>query len=248
MQEKKCKNMRQINLSVHETTGQSPFKVTFGEKPRIGLESYVLPKLLADAAKAEEETKGFLASLEEANEKENLNRIEKRNEGNESIAEKTFLHQDQVFIEAREEAAAGQSRAAAKMKRRLTKLLKPLCIGQNTTLRAPDVDRGPADPKNFLVVIMAECKGLDTVGCREGKFSSKFAAADLQVISKNLLCIDEVPDAKIPLRTAVTKATGGQGYVKCMCLSGWSSGRCSCSRKKLLCNSRCYLGKPCKNV
>ncbi|KRX42384.1 hypothetical protein T05_12317, partial [Trichinella murrelli] len=206
---------------VHETTGKSPFKVTFGEKPRIGLESHVLPKLLVDAAKAEEETKGFLASQEEVNEKKNLNRIEKRNEGNESIAEKTFLHQDQVFIEAREEAAAGQSRAAAKMKRRLTKLLKPLCIGQNTTLRAPDVDRGPADPKNFLVVIMAECKGLDTVGCREGKFSSKFAAADLQVISKNLLCIDEVPDAEISLRTAVTKATGGQGYVKCMCLSGW---------------------------
>ncbi|KRZ74758.1 hypothetical protein T10_3509, partial [Trichinella papuae] len=47
----------QINVSVHETTGQSPFKVTFGEEPRIGLESYVLPK-----------------SLEEANEEESLNR------------------------------------------------------------------------------------------------------------------------------------------------------------------------------
>ncbi|XP_003369958.1 conserved hypothetical protein [Trichinella spiralis] len=216
---------------VQETTGQSPFKVTFGEKPRIGLESYVLPKLLVDAAKAEEETKGFLASQKEANEKESLNRIEKTNEENESVDEKTFLHRDQVFIEAREEAAAGQSRAAAKMKRPLAKLLKPLCIGQNTTLRVPDVDHGPTDPKNFLVVIMAECKGLYTVGCREGKFSSKFAAADLQVISENLLCIDEVPDGKIPLRTAITKATGGQGYVKCMCLSGWSSGRCSCSKK-----------------
>ncbi|KRX13512.1 hypothetical protein T07_19 [Trichinella nelsoni] len=161
---------------------------------------------------------------EEANEKESLNRIEKRNEENESIAEKTFLHQDQAFIEAREEAAAGQSRAAAKMKRRLTKMLKPLHIGQNATLRVPDVDRGPAHPKNFLVVIMAECEGLYTVGCREGKFSSKFAAADLQVIYENLLSIDEVPDAKIPLRTAVTKATGGQEYVKYMCLSGWSSG------------------------
>ncbi|KRZ06689.1 hypothetical protein T4B_10081 [Trichinella pseudospiralis] len=33
--------------------------------------------------------------------------------------------------------------------------------------------------------------------------------ADLQVISKNLLSTDEVPDAEIPLRTAVPKATGG---------------------------------------
>ncbi|KRX78241.1 KRAB-A domain-containing protein 2 [Trichinella sp. T6] len=45
----------QINVSIHETTGQSPFKVTFGEEPRIGLESYVLPKSLVDVAKTEEE-------------------------------------------------------------------------------------------------------------------------------------------------------------------------------------------------
>ncbi|KRZ48218.1 hypothetical protein T02_15538 [Trichinella nativa] len=93
-------------------------------------------------------------------------------------------------------------------------MLIPLQIGQNCTLRVPDVDRGPADPKNFLVVVMAECEGLYTVGCRERKLASKFTAADLQVISENLLSIDEAPDAEIPLRTAVTKATGGQGYVK----------------------------------
>ncbi|KRZ48220.1 hypothetical protein T02_14931 [Trichinella nativa] len=86
---------------------------------------------------------------------------------------------------------------------------------------------------------MAECEGLYTVGCRERKLASKFTAADLQMI-ENLLSIDEAPDAEIPLRTTVTKATGGQGYVKCMCLSGFSSGRCSCSRKRVLCNSRCH--------
>ncbi|KRY00054.1 hypothetical protein T4E_4374 [Trichinella pseudospiralis] len=50
---------------------------------------------------------------------------------------------------------------------------------------------------------MAECEGF----------------TDLQVISENLLSIDEVPDAEISLTTALTKATGGQGYAKCMCLS-----------------------------
>ncbi|KRZ53396.1 hypothetical protein T02_13014 [Trichinella nativa] len=141
-------------------------------------------------------------------------------------------HLPETFIKARKEAALGQTRAAAKMTRRTKKMLIPLQIGQNCTLRVPDVDRGPADPKNFLVVVMAECEGLYTVGCREGKLASKFTAADLQVISENILSIDEVPDTEIPLRTAVTKATGGQGYVKCMCLSGCSSGRCSCSRKR----------------
>ncbi|XP_003369092.1 KRAB-A domain-containing protein 2 [Trichinella spiralis] len=85
---------------VHETTGQNPFKVTFGEEPRIGLESYVLPKSLVDAAKTEEEVEGFLA-FHEANKKESLNRDEK------TIAEKTFLHRDQAFVKAQEEAAAG---------------------------------------------------------------------------------------------------------------------------------------------
>ncbi|KRZ66072.1 KRAB-A domain-containing protein 2 [Trichinella papuae] len=190
-----------------DNAGQSPFKVTFGEEPRIGLESYVLPKLLVDAAKAEEEIEGFLASQEEANEERSLDRDKKKYEENESIAEKNLLHQDQTCIKAQKEAAA------AKTTRRCMKMLKLLHISQIATLRVSDVNRGPADLKNFLVVIMTECEGLYTVGCREGKLSSKFAAADLQVISENLLSIDEVPDAEIPLRTAVTKATDGHGYV-----------------------------------
>ncbi|KRX64696.1 KRAB-A domain-containing protein 2 [Trichinella sp. T9] len=181
----------------------------------------------------------------QANDEDSLNRDGKNYDENESSIMK---HLPETFIKARKEAALGQTRAAAKMTRRTKKMLIPLQIGQNYTLRVPDVDRGPADPKNFLVVVMAECEGLYTVGCREGKLASKFTAADLQVISENILSIDEVPDTEIPLRTAVTKATGGQGYVKCMCLSGCSSGRCSCSRKRVLCNSRCHPGKSCNNI
>ncbi|KRX30915.1 hypothetical protein T06_8114, partial [Trichinella sp. T6] len=47
----------QINVSIHETTGQSPFK------------SYVLPKSLVAAAKTEEEIEEFLTS-QEANDEE----------------------------------------------------------------------------------------------------------------------------------------------------------------------------------
>ncbi|KRY47576.1 KRAB-A domain-containing protein 2 [Trichinella britovi] len=239
MQENGCKRWSmglkfvqwQINVSVHETTGQSPFKVKFGEQPQIGLESYVLPKSLVAAAKTEEEIEEFLTS-QETNDEESLNRDGKNYEENESNIMKHF---PETFIKARKEAASGQTRAAAKMTRRSKKIV-------------PDVDRGLADPENFLVVVMAECEGLYTVGCRERKLASKFTAADLQVISENLLSIDEAPDAEIPLRTAVTKATGGQGYVKCMCLSGCSSGRCSCSRKRVLCNSGCHRGKSCNNI
>ncbi|KRX20927.1 hypothetical protein T07_8432 [Trichinella nelsoni] len=37
------------------------------------------------------------------------------------------------------------------MTRRSKKMLIPLHIGQNCTPRMPDVDRGPADPKNFWI-------------------------------------------------------------------------------------------------
>ncbi|KRZ48968.1 KRAB-A domain-containing protein 2 [Trichinella nativa] len=207
----------QINVSIHETTGQSPFKVTFGEEPRIGLESYVLPKSLVDAAKTEEEIEEFLTS-HEANDEDSLNRDGKNYDENESSIMK---HLPETFIKARKEAALGQTRAAAKMTRRTKKMLIPLQIGQNCTLRVPDVDRGPADSKNFLVVVrnVKDCTLL--VAEKENWHLS----LQLQIY-----------------KTAVTKATGGQGYVKCMCLSGCSSGRCSCSRKSVLCNSRCHTG------
>ncbi|KRZ65334.1 KRAB-A domain-containing protein 2, partial [Trichinella papuae] len=76
MRENECKRWSmglkfvqwQINVSVHETTGHSPFKVTFGEEPRIGLESYVLPKSLVEAAETEEEIEEFLTSQEATDE------------------------------------------------------------------------------------------------------------------------------------------------------------------------------------
>ncbi|KRX55734.1 hypothetical protein T06_2604 [Trichinella sp. T6] len=180
----------QINVSIHETTGQSPFKVTFGEEPRIGLESYVLPKSQVDTVKAEEKIEEFLTS-QEANDEDSLSRDGKT-----------------TFIKAQKEAASGQTRAAAKMTRRSKKMLIPLQIGQNCTLRVPDVDRGPADPNNFLVVVMTEIyqnavplftafyywslTALLYWAVKEGKLSSKFTAADLQVISENLLSVDEI--------------------------------------------------------
>ncbi|KRX88656.1 hypothetical protein T4E_11367 [Trichinella pseudospiralis] len=53
----------QINVSVQETTGQSPLKVTFGEGPPIGMESFILPKssstFIVDAAKQMNKLKDF---------------------------------------------------------------------------------------------------------------------------------------------------------------------------------------------
>ncbi|KRY50954.1 hypothetical protein T03_2785 [Trichinella britovi] len=176
--------------------------VTFGEEPRIGLESYVLPKSLVAAAKTEEEIEEFLTS-HEANDEESLNSDGKNYEENESL--KAMKHFPETFIKARKEAASGQTRAAAKMTRRSKKMLIPLQI----------------------VVVMAECEGLYTVGCRERKLASKFTAADLQVISENLLSIDEAPDAEIPLRTELLLMVECMGiYSAALCMLTGSDDFC----------------------
>ncbi|XP_076049388.1 uncharacterized protein LOC143030070 [Oratosquilla oratoria] len=83
-------------------------------------------------------------------------------------------------------ATLGQSKTATRMTRRGKYLLKPLSVGQCATLRVPDVDRGPTDPKNLLVVVLKENDGLHTVGCREGIIGPKFTAPDLCAIKQPL--------------------------------------------------------------
>ena len=86
------------------------------------------------------------------------------------------------------------------------------------------------------------------VGCREGKLNAKFTAANLNHVTEALLGIESVPETVVSLRTVVTRATGGQGYTKCSCKSKCETGRCSCFKKKMICNSRCHPGTSCKNV
>ncbi|KRY30219.1 hypothetical protein T01_5505 [Trichinella spiralis] len=42
------------------------------------------------------------------------------------------------------------------------------------TLKIPKVDRGPADPRNLLVVVLKINNALHTVACRQGILASKY--------------------------------------------------------------------------
>ncbi|KRZ12179.1 hypothetical protein T4B_13653 [Trichinella pseudospiralis] len=84
----------------HHAIWVMPF--TSGSEPPIILESYVLPILLDDAAKIEEEIEEFLASQKEANEEESLNRARKSYEKNESNIMKNF---SESLTKAQKEAA-----------------------------------------------------------------------------------------------------------------------------------------------
>ncbi|XP_076066149.1 uncharacterized protein LOC143039790 [Oratosquilla oratoria] len=152
------------------------------------------------------------------------------------------------FQNIRVSATLGQSKSATRMTRRGKYLLKPLSVGQCATLRVPDVDRGPTDPKNLLVVALKENDGLYTVGCREGIIGTKFTAADLCAIKQLLIKPEEVPNISLSIRTATARGTGGQSYVKCQCTTQCTSQWCRCLRRKLKCNSRCHPGRSCKKL
>ena len=93
-----------------------------------------------------------------------------------------------------------------------------------------------------------EQNGVYIVGYREEILAPKFTAADLSAIKQPLIKSEEVPDICLSIRTATARATGGQGYTKCQCTTQCTSGRCSCLRKKIKCNSRCHPGRSCKNL
>ena len=61
----------QINISHHEATGNSPFKVTFGHEPQVGLGSSVLPMSAFNKIATEEDLEAFL-HIEKDNEDEGL--------------------------------------------------------------------------------------------------------------------------------------------------------------------------------
>ena len=296
----------QINISHHETTGVSPFKVTFGQDPQVGLGTSILPsaalcnisteedlETYLETKKAEAET-GAQAEAETGAQAEAETGAQAEANTGAQVEAKTGAQVEAetgaqaeaeagaqagaeagvqaeaetgaqaeteivaqaeadtgidaaatVFQKIRDSANQGQSKAALKMTRRGKHQLKPLSIGQCATLRVPDVDRGPTDPKNLLVVILKDEGGLYTVGCREGILKPKFTVADLSAIQQPLIKFEEVPNVNLSIRTATAKATGGQGYTKCQCTTPCTSGRCSCLRKEIKCNSRCHGSSSC---
>ena len=62
--------------------------------------------------------------------------------------------------------------------RKLKRLLTELHIGQNATLRVPEFDRDPSDPRNLLVVILEKNNDFYEVGCREGRMINKYTRKD----------------------------------------------------------------------
>ena len=153
-----------------------------------------------------------------------------------------------TFENIRKNVDHGQANSASKMIRRGMRMQEPLQVDDNATLRIPEVDRGPSDSKNLLVVVLSNDNEIYRVGCKEGIINTRFTRADIDKIGEKLLKVADVPDVHISLRAAVSRSTGGQGYQKCSCKTVCTSLRCSCFKKSFKCNSRCHPGNSCQNL
>ncbi|XP_068216611.1 uncharacterized protein [Palaemon carinicauda] len=107
--------------------------ITFGQEPQVGLGSSVLPRSALNEIATEEDLVTFVEN----------------EEGDEDVVTGVTAQ-----VESDEDAVTG---ATAEVE------VRRLEVGQCATLRVPDVDRCPTDPKNLLVVVMKGKDGLYTV-------------------------------------------------------------------------------------
>ena len=116
-------------------------------------------------------------------------------------------------------------------------------IGDYVALPIPDVDRSVASAPNILCrIVDIDQHNLHELACRAGVLSNMFARNCFEKLESNQLNIE----VKLNIRVTVCEAAssidiaGGQGMLKCNCTTTCQSGRCSCKKAKLMCNSRCH--------
>lgn len=157
--------------------------------------------------------------------------------------------------------AAGiqQQRAAAKrkmedqaevMKKRSDQKFQPATIGQNVVIRIPDVDRGRADLRNIMAVVIEEKDGFYTLGTKYGRLNRLYVRNQFEICASIFVTVEEVPEKEISLREAVghTSVSGRtQGVLKCGCTTKCTTNSCKCRKSKIFCNSRCHNSLSCCN-
>ena len=132
------------------------------------------------------------------------------------------------------------------------KKFKDAIVGQNVTIKVPDVDRGRNCPRNVMGVVLENLdNGLYRIGVQNGVLEKLFSRNEFQVCKETFITASSVPDAPastLSLRKAAATASGSkQGFIKCNCSGKCDSKRCQCVKLKVLCNSKCHGSNSCKN-
>lgn len=131
----------------------------------------------------------------------------------------------------------------------------PLQVGQSVLVPISHLDKGKADSNNLLATVLdADFEnGLYQLGTQDGILDKRYTTGELIHLPLGtefpFLDPKTVPSVKLSARTASTQqsASGGQGFIKCGCLSKCLTKRCSCRQAGVLCNSKCHNSHNCSN-
>lgn len=111
-------------------------------------------------------------------------------------------------------------------------------------LRTDGVDRGVADARNIICIILETKNNMFKLGCKVGVLEGLFP---FNTMTKTELRTDfekeNIPENVFKVREAIRLLSvgHGQGVLKCNCTG--KCANCNCVKAKQLCNSRCHKGK-----
>nr|XP_022914003.1 uncharacterized protein LOC111424624 [Onthophagus taurus] len=222
----------------------------FRSEPKVGLMTSNLPLENLEHNKKNESGE----ENDEYYKEDEGNKIEK--EGEIAEVEKdqeraTPCTSDELLIRtARKDAHYNLAKQSERMKKSSDQSHPPLNVGDNVTIPVSDVDRGKAELRNIIgIVLEVSSEQQYKIGTRDGILDKLYCRSEFGGCSEKFIRRDEVPNVTITLRTAARKASigTGQGYARCVCFKGCTNNKCLCKKKGLLCNSKWYNSLNCAN-
>ena len=81
-------------------------------------------------------------------------------------------------------------------------------VGQNVVVHIPDVDRGRADPRNIMIVVMSVSDGFYKLGTKYGAIDQLYCRNELEICDQQFFTVEDVPEnSNTSLRQAVGAAS-----------------------------------------
>ena len=126
-------------------------------------------------------------------------------------------------------------------------------MGDSFTVPIPLVNRGGADPRNIMgVIVDRDSNNMYRIAVRAGLLKGKYSRNQFDLCSQKFLAESGVSqDQEFTLRNSVQMESkcGGQGFLICNCAGSkkCQSSRCKCFKARVKCNSRCHSTLTCDN-
>lgn len=165
------------NRAFHSGIKQSPYQAMFGTEPKVGLTTSNLSLEIINRLHNEEDLQVAITEMNQnfsdnegnQDEQETIKSGKEQEENKEQ--EEIFEHNrnESMILEAREKAHFNLVKQAKRMKTASDQSHPPLKVGDNVTIPIPDVDKGKADLRNIIGVILeVTCEQLYRIGTKSG--------------------------------------------------------------------------------